>query len=347
MQRIKNVGLVPFYSAQENNVIFDSLIETNIYGQKEPFLYLREFLLKDNIELETINRKRISKYDAVVFLRLDILTIVKCLILRRQILYLSFEPPVIQRLHNKENLLLISKIFDKVLTWNDDIIDNFRIFKFYYPVSEVGLDITSLPFDKKKLLTIISANKNSSNKNELYSERKKAISYFSNKLTDFEFYGRSWNSDEFAKYKGEIKDKIDVLRNYKFALCYENETNINGLVSEKILHAFIAKSIPIYYGASNIEEFVPKDCFIDFRDFDSYDKLYNYISNMNSEIYYKYVLNIEKFMLSEDYNKFSTEYFSRTIYDSLIVPTEINKIFRCVNILLLIFLKLKYKLFGG
>ena len=40
-----------------------------------------------------------------------------------------------------------------------------------------------------------------------------------------------------------------------------------GYMTEKIWDSFKAKTVPVYWGASNIEEYVPKNCFIDYRDF--------------------------------------------------------------------------------
>lgn len=41
------------------------------------------------------------------------------------------------------------------------------------------------------------------------------------------------------------------LRPYRFAIVMEN-SNFAGYVSEKLLNAFLAESIPIYFGAEDI-----------------------------------------------------------------------------------------------
>ncbi|RDU65517.1 glycosyltransferase family 10 domain-containing protein [Helicobacter sp. MIT 14-3879] len=60
--------------------------------------------------------------------------------------------------------------------------------------------------------------------------------------------------DSGGKYKNNIgfyvKDKIDFLSSYKFNLCFENSYT-NGYVTEKIIHAKVANSIPIYWGGVN------------------------------------------------------------------------------------------------
>ncbi|MDD2698437.1 MAG: glycosyltransferase family 10 [Arcobacteraceae bacterium] len=74
-------------------------------------------------------------------------------------------------------------------------------------------------------------------------------------------------------YIGKVDAKLEVLKNFKFTLCYENECDIAGLISEKIFDCFYARTIPIFWGASNVESYFPKDTYIDKRNFNSYKEL--------------------------------------------------------------------------
>jgi GR25 family glycosyltransferase involved in LPS biosynthesis len=51
---------------------------------------------------------------------------------------------------------------------------------------------------------------------------------------------------------GELK-KHEFLKDYKFCICYENESS-DGYVTEKLLHAKAAGCIPIYWGASDVSK---------------------------------------------------------------------------------------------
>lgn len=56
---------------------------------------------------------------------------------------------------------------------------------------------------------------------------------------------------------GELK-KHRFLKDYKFCLCYENESS-EGYITEKLLHAKAAGCIPIYWGASDVsKDFAPE-----------------------------------------------------------------------------------------
>ena len=52
---------------------------------------------------------------------------------------------------------------------------------------------------------------------------------------------------------GPIQSKYDFQRNYKFVIAFEN-TSTPGYTTEKIVHAFSAGAVPIYWGNPEIEE---------------------------------------------------------------------------------------------
>ena len=64
----------------------------------------------------------------------------------------------------------------------------------------------------------------------------------------------------------KVKDKISFLKDYRFTIAFENE-KYPGYVTEKLVEAFAANSIPIYYGAD-------KESLKEFND-----KSYIYIEN--------------------------------------------------------------------
>jgi|GEM_PF-600203 len=256
----------------------------------------------------------------------------------KRILFLWEPPTTSSDSSNKE----YHKLFSKVFTWNDDWVDGKRYHKFFYPFMQ-KMTQKSNAFESKKLLVNISCNKHSSHPDELYSERLRAIKFFTEKdPKNFDLYGRGWEGAKLNTYKGTVKRKIDVMPSYKFCLCYENMKNIKGYVSEKILNAFQAGCIPIYLGASNITDYVPENCFIDRRKYSSDQELYDYISSMSKEDHEQYIKNIDMFLSSTQAAKFSEEGFIRLMQDILVkgkLPYYIctaadSKYFRCVMCLI-------------
>jgi len=49
-----------------------------------------------------------------------------------------------------------------------------------------------------------------------------------------------------------------------------------GWLTEKILDAMFAGSVPVYQGDPEVTEMVPANAFIDKREFPNYDILYRY-----------------------------------------------------------------------
>jgi len=159
--------------------------------------------------------------------------------------------------------------------------------------------------------------------NELHSKRLEIIKYFAHK-NRLDLFGSNWK--EYFRFKiserNELKeiieklnpsfvdDKIETLSKYKFTVCFENIA-FDGYITEKIIHCFISGTIPIYLGANDINKFIPKSCFIDFRDFLNFEELDSYLTNLNERDALSIIENGKSFLESEDGKKYSYEYFAQ------------------------------------
>ena len=93
--------------------------------------------------------------------------------------------------------------------------------------------------------------------------------------------------DQNGGYIDWRHEKLETIKEYKFTIAFENEQAYN-YVTEKIYQPFIAGSIPIYWGAPNINEFFNPKCFINVNDFDSYQQAIDEILKINdNEEYYR------------------------------------------------------------
>ncbi|CAG8490672.1 11053_t:CDS:2, partial [Scutellospora calospora] len=68
----------------------------------------------------------------------------------------------------------------------------------------------------------------------------------------------------FREHTYEVK--IDVFMRYKFVLAFEN-SNCESYVTEKVYDSLKSHTIPIYMGASDIDDFVPPNSIIKVTDF--------------------------------------------------------------------------------
>lgn len=83
-----------------------------------------------------------------------------------------------------------------------------------------------------------------------------------------------------------VEDKISFAKNYKFSLCFENDIS-DGYVTEKIIDAFAANTIPIYLGCKDIDNYVNEKAFINVSKFDNFQKAIEKIIELdnNNELY--------------------------------------------------------------
>lgn len=96
--------------------------------------------------------------------------------------------------------------------------------------------------------------------------RFETLGAFSARYKAIDAYGGANN----LSLGGTAYDKLKLLAQYKFSLCYEN-SSYPGYVTEKLLHAKVAGTIPIYWGSRTVAlDFNPACCL--FFDGD-YDKL--------------------------------------------------------------------------
>lgn len=234
----------------------------------------------------------------------------------RMVMFVWEPPTLFPKMFSKS----LTKYFSRIYTWEDDVIDNKTYFKFYYPVLQPMRD--EIPaFEDKKFCTLVAGNpprKYYGRSGELYSERVRAIDFFE-KVGEkgFEFYGRSWDKEKHPAYLGKAGNKLETIKNYRFAICYENTGTSNGYVTEKIFDCFAAGIVPVYLGAPNIEKYVPKTCFIDRRDFASMEDLYAFMKAMTKEEYNAYLQSIRDFLSSKQAQLFSRENFEQIFFEAV------------------------------
>jgi len=83
-----------------------------------------------------------------------------------------------------------------------------------------------------------------------------------NRFAELDLYGRG-AFDDIDFYKGEIENKYDGLKNYRYSLAFENCKGKNYF-SEKIVDALLSWAMPIYWGCENLSEFLPQRSYVRF-----------------------------------------------------------------------------------
>lgn len=327
------------------NKVFDYEISGKVSHTYQPLCFLRKFFQKYNFELVTpdvfLSQNNALRGKSFLYSHLQTRYTEKLIKRGAYPLILACQesPYIATRFY--VDLPKISSVFKHSFVFSGmekRLSTQTRYHQMFFPES---FDINSLEhiqFHDKKLAVLMNSNKRigSWKKNlaikflygwdvrEIYSERYKVINFFS-PLSALELYGPGWDKGGKARsetenisriYRGFAVDKRQKLKEYKFVFAFENAV-FSGYITEKIFDAMFAGCVPIYLGAPDIDKYIPRDCFIDYRNFSNLSDLYQFLSNMDEIRYGDYISNIKKYLLSESYRKFTQEAFAEELLDIL------------------------------
>jgi hypothetical protein len=318
------------------NRLFDYSSPRNTDGLFTPYIALREKLLQLGIEVNTpdLNKGRTVAFEMHMEGRpLSGNGIPKYLI--------AAENPLINRLNADIEYL---KGFKRVFSWNDAVLGLPGAVKILIPNS-ISLPNARGYSDRHIFSCLISSNKVTpwGGPDDLYAERINVIRWYEKHAPSlFHLYGRGWNKPSqaftrkdkvlrrigrlrtqlfgykpFPSWRGEVKFKSDILSNARFSYCYENVRGLPNYITEKIFDSFFSGCIPVYWGADNVHEYIPPDCFVDRRQFADTADVHRYLMSITPEQHAQLQRNVAAFLKSEQAKVFSVERFVATISDSI------------------------------
>lgn len=112
-----------------------------------------------------------------------------------------------------------------------------------------------LEWASKKFCLFVSRSKYNNHKEVMIKELEKIGKV--DMISDFNYL------KNVSCYHG--KELLELFNEYKFVICFENSFE-DGYITEKIFNVFLAKSIPIYDGPSNIDDYLEKGSYLSFHD---------------------------------------------------------------------------------
>jgi len=307
-------------------------------GGYQPWLALRKEFLRRDVLLATSDMPAVYQPDYEIHINAQPHVGVPAYLI-------AIEPPQVLGKNYSEYSI---NCYRKIFTWRDDLLENKKFTKIHYP-NPLSLmqPVINGWSDRPRFSCIIAANKSifSKDERELYSERVRVIRWFEKKApSDFELYGIGWDHPiassgiigraqkllpnrilrslaslkPIASYRGKISHKRDVLLHTRFSFCYENVRDLPGYITEKIFDSFFSGCVPIYWGANNINDYVPENCFVDRRKFKDMDDLYSHLMQITEDEYCNYQKNIAIYLESEAAYPFGSESFAESIVDSIV-----------------------------
>jgi hypothetical protein len=234
--------------------------------------------------------------------------------------FVAMECPVVEP-GMYEALPDFAELFRRVLSWSDSesLLPFTRrsvpVQRFCWPQSFDSVSERLWEIKQRKFLIMMNANKLPRlYRDELYTARLSAVQYFHG-FSEIDLYGRNWDRAptrvgkthtpyilrRFASRawewrqrhwpnptyvavakasRGAAKSKSETMAQYRFALCFENSV-LRGWMTEKLFDCFFVGTIPVYWGAPDVLDWVPAETFIDMRKFADFAELRAFLHSLS------------------------------------------------------------------
>lgn len=169
--------------------------------------------------------------------------------------------------------------------------NKFKSSKLFYPAQSTAIDLLR----QLKWMTwrVRSPSYRRSLAASLHEARLHAMDYFSRHGT-LNLYGSGWSDmaglpsvwarrlaeNKGLHYLGTCESKLQVLKEHRFSLCYEN-MEMPGYITEKMIDCFVSGTVPIYCGAPDVADYIPPDAYINAASA-NYEQISELIGSMDS-----------------------------------------------------------------
>ena len=312
------IGHIPAVKEWYKNQIFSE----NKENRNAAFIRLKNDLTAEYF-YETVDDCSIF-YDYIILHRLDVhldklINLIKINPMLKVIYFITEEPSIVP-FHTKYYLSRMN--FYAVL----GCCTPFKNLYFYTYPNPVLKYTCNSSFNQRKLCCAIATKKrNWFSNSSLYQFRNRFLSRLANNGIDL--FGKNWGRKD--KSLGPIDDKFKVLGNYRFTIIIENSITDN-FVTEKIFDAFSTGTVPVYYGAKNIRNIIPKSTFISLEGLDPLN-LMNHLSSISEKKWIAYQKAIQIYLSSPNYLEHTEIQFSSLIQKILnrtdsLIPMNIRQV---------------------
>jgi len=319
---------------------------------------LRDSLARRGIDLCLVDDGDIRTADKIVFFNLDNKLFRSCLdagLTPDRMALLLYEPIVVQPDQYNPR---VWKRFGQIFTWRDDLVDNSRFFKIRWPQMMRPICTVPRFEDRKLVAMINTSKYgyidgegysyrrkairffDGCGRFDLFGRgwndpiwtiryataaavravktRPLSASHMPHKITAAFIKDIFEGLFPFRSCVGKVGDKDETLAKYRFCLCIENQLNHPGYVTEKMFDCFFSGTVPIYLGAANVEEYVPRDCFLYMNDTKDFTSLLDRMQSMRCDEFYKYQKAGRDFVTGDTFHEWTHEGVYEAIADRLV-----------------------------
>lgn len=195
--------------------------------------------------------------------------------------------------------------FDKIYTYDENLLNLYENAEFFLRGTS-WLNLNNLNLNKNKQISFLM-----SDKNILPGQKFRSEVY--DLLTTYE----SINLLEIFKHKSPPHVELfDYYNNAMFNMAIEHSV-VKNFFTEKIVHCFLSKTIPIYYGCPNIGDWFDMDGIIIFNDIDELKNIFDVIDENYYNSRQKSIEKNYENAVSLCYNISPPKRLSQKIYDTV------------------------------
>lgn len=246
--------------------------------------------------------------------------------------------------------------YDAVMTYDRGLIDNERYF-YLAPRAYYRHRIREgLPFEQRRVGCLVGTNRKMRYRSGLFTMRKgwnfsfkdwvdyvfcpgQLISYRSRvgsacaqyTAGEFDIYGEGWEllPETRHVFLGiPTESTLNYVGNYRYYFAFENHGSDCSLISERIWDALWGDTVPVYFGHKGIDEFVPRECFIDASQFDNPKEMLDWLVRSSKDTWSKYREAGREFIRSEAIDKFLPESFAEEFLRQVIAIASRSRVRR-------------------
>ena len=217
----------------------------------------------------------------------------------------------------REYTFEVTDRFDYVFTLVDALVDldaKFRKWNHVAYSRQGRAEEPATPSERLELYPIegrrsgscmILGNKTSDVPGEIYSLREPIARWFNeHSAGGLDVYGMP-GFEGLPNYRGKLPAGANQrkMSEYRYCICFENAHDAfwtAGVFSERLIHCIESRTVPVYYGCSNIERYVPTDCYVDYREFEEFGELSRYLDEMPDAEYVGYIEAMDRWYESAD-----------------------------------------------
>lgn len=179
-------------------------------------------------------------------------------------------------------------LFSFILTWSDKVLNNCEN-ALFLPFGTTWLTPEQYQKNYKKEFQVSHVRGNL-----LKTYGHMLRHEYHNRVNELKISHKSWETAGIREIESTCADaKCELFGDAQYGVVIEN-TSHRGYFTEKIMEMFLFKTIPVYWGCSNIGDFFNKEGIITF---DNVDDLIYKLNDLD-ENYYNSKLNI----IEENYN---------------------------------------------